>query len=47
MKARARQVKKNITDNTVVARVRKVLVFVPNIDSTPEKLSTSPLPLPR
>ena len=44
--ARLRQVKKNITENIVVVRVKKVLVLVPNIDSTPEKLSTNPLPLP-
>ena len=45
--ARLKQVKKNTTESTVVARVRKALVLVPNIDSTPAKLSTKPLPLPR
>jgi hypothetical protein len=45
--AKPKQVKKKITDNTLVERVRKALVLVPNIDSTPAKLSTKPLPLPR
>jgi len=44
--AKPKQVKKKMTDNTVVERVRKALVLVPNIDSTPAKLSTKPLPLP-
>lgn len=44
--ARLRQVIKNTMDNTVVVRVRNAFVFVPNIDSTPEKLSAKPPPLP-
>ena len=44
--ARLKQVKKKITDNMVVERVRNALVLVPKIDSTPAKLSTNPLPLP-
>jgi len=45
-RARLKQVIKNIIDKTVVARVRNVLVFVPSIDSTPEKVSTRPPPRP-
>jgi hypothetical protein len=45
--ARARQERKKSTERIVVVRVKKAGVFVPNIDSTPEKLSTRPLPLPR
>ena len=44
--ARLRQVRKNKIESAVVIRERKTLVLVPNIDSTPEKLSTRPLPLP-
>ena len=44
--AKLRQVTKNKTDKTVVVRVRNAFVFVPNIDSTSEKLSTKPPPLP-
>jgi hypothetical protein len=44
--ARAKHVRKNTVAQIVVIRVKKELVFVPNIDSTPEKLSTNPPPLP-
>jgi hypothetical protein len=44
--ARLRQVIKKTIDNTVVAFVRKALVFGPNMVSTLEKLSTSPPPRP-
>jgi hypothetical protein len=44
--ARLKQVRKNTTAQMVVMRVRKASVLVPNIDSTPEKLSTNPPPLP-
>jgi len=44
--AKLKQVKKNIMANVVVALVRKTLVFGPNMDSTLEKLSSSPPPLP-
>ncbi len=44
--ARLKQVKKKTTENIVVVRVRNELVFVPSIDSRPEKLSKSPPPLP-
>jgi hypothetical protein len=44
--ARLKHVKKNITERIVVIRVRKAFVFVPKIDSTPDKLSTNPEPLP-
>jgi len=44
--ARLKQVRKNKMESIVVVRVRNALVFVPNIDSTPEKLSTKPLPRP-
>ncbi len=45
--AKVKQVIKNAVDRMVVARVRNVLVLVPNMDSTPEKLSIKPLPRPR
>jgi hypothetical protein len=45
-KAKLRQVIKNKTDRIVVERVRKVSVLGPNMDSTPEKLSTNPPPRP-
>jgi len=44
--ARVKHVKKNTVAQIVVVRVKKLLVFVPNIDSTPAKLSTNPPPLP-
>jgi hypothetical protein len=44
--ASAKQVIKNPTARNVVARVKNTFVLVPNMDSTPAKLSTSPAPLP-
>jgi hypothetical protein len=44
--ARVKHVRKNTVAQIVVIRVKKAFVFVPNIDSTPEKLSTNPPPLP-
>ena len=44
--ARLKHVKKNRIDRIVVALVRKVLVFVPNMDSIPENPETNPPPRP-
>ena len=44
--AKPRQLIKNMTESIVVILVRNALVFVPNMDSTPEKLSSNPPPLP-
>jgi hypothetical protein len=44
--AKLRQVIKKTTERTVVVLVRKVLVFVPNIDSIPENPETNPPPRP-
>jgi hypothetical protein len=44
--ARLRQVIKNSADKMAVVRVRKAFVLVPSIDSTSEKLSVKPPPLP-
>ncbi|MEK7850126.1 MAG: hypothetical protein AAB213_04870 [Candidatus Omnitrophota bacterium] len=45
-KARLKQVMKNTTDKKDVALTKKVLVFVPKIDSAEENESISPPPLP-
>ena len=45
-KAKLKQVKKKMTAKTEVDLTRKMLVFVPKIDSAEDKLSINPPPLP-